>query len=101
MKKLNENKESPKELGWCISGSHFDEVVKGVKDLAAETKSPSLAITLVHYIKHIALLKGSLATYIHLDSKTMKTEKEKKPFLSCILCIGILRWLLLQTEECE
>ena len=74
LKKLNESTDSPKDLNWWITGKRFDNVVQGVKKVAAESNSPSMAITLRHYIKHIALLKGALA--IRYDSQSMKTEKK-------------------------
>jgi len=79
LKHLNEKritlKKNPLTLSGYITGTNFKEVVSGVKCLAIETDSPSIATNLGHYIKHIALLKSSLA--IEAGNKEWRTEKEE------------------------
>lgn len=60
LKRLHQNTEVLSPLSEFINGRHFLKVVDATKSLALECDSPQLALTLGHYIKHIALLKGSI-----------------------------------------
>ncbi|XP_064630705.1 uncharacterized protein LOC135494501 [Lineus longissimus] len=61
-----------KPLTYFLSARHFKLVVKTVKQLAAESGSPQLAIVLGHYIKQANLLKISLG--MREDSEEMQRE---------------------------
>ncbi|KAJ8315158.1 hypothetical protein KUTeg_007308 [Tegillarca granosa] len=60
LSKLNEKKLRDVPLSNYICGKEFMNVVATVKLLSRESNSPNLATNLGHYLKQIALLKGSL-----------------------------------------
>ena len=59
-----------------ISGSQFNYVVKTVKTMCADT--PSLGLSLGHYLKQLALIKGSMA----IVSDNPEERKQHKFFLT-------------------
>lgn len=72
LKKLHQSNEVQIPLSEFITGRNFAKVVDATKCLALECDSPQLALTLGHYIKHVALLKGSLG--IQTESAQIVTE---------------------------
>jgi len=74
LKHLNEQQEVAQPLSKYITGKGFKTVMNAVKSLSLQTDSPSLAITLGHYVKQICLLKGSLA--VEKDDDIMEKEKQ-------------------------
>lgn len=72
LKHLNEAKFRPQSLSSYITGKQFIDVVKAVKALSMDSNSPSLAISLGNHLKHIYLLKISLA--IQSDDQNMRKE---------------------------
>ena len=60
LKELNETKEAALPLSDYITGRNFGLVTNATKSLALKSDSPQVALTLGHYIKHVALLKISV-----------------------------------------
>ena len=62
LKKMNENLHDQPwlSLSQFLSPKYFRHVVASVKELALDTDSPNIALTLGHYIKQSILLKISL-----------------------------------------
>lgn len=76
LKKLNENKFRKQDIDYYLCPSEFKNVVHAVKELSQEANSPNLALTLGHYVKQLALLKGSKG----IETGNEKKQKEAKDF---------------------
>jgi hypothetical protein len=74
---LNDGQQVPNDLSHFICGNKFQHVVRSVKKMAVDTDSPSLATSLGHYLKQIALLKMTVAIMQNNEGK----KKEPKNFL--------------------
>ena len=72
LKHLNTGKLQHEELSNFINGRRFMTVVEAVKECSLQAESPSIALTLGHYLKQIFLLKLSLG--IRTENATMKAE---------------------------
>ncbi|XP_052261565.1 uncharacterized protein LOC127865682 [Dreissena polymorpha] len=60
LKQLHQNNEAKSPLSEFITGMNFMKVLNATKNISLESDSPQLALTIGHYIKHIALLKSSI-----------------------------------------
>lgn len=72
LKQLHQSHDEQIPLSEYLTGRNFAKVINATKTLALECDSPQLALTLGHYIKHIALLKGSLG--IQTENPKLVTE---------------------------